>query len=196
MIWVRGGYNDPGRVEKIALNLPPDVRIETAPEGRTISEMLAAGEVDAVIGPRAPSCFDGGHPLVNYLFPDPQQAGTEWHRRTKIFPIMHLLGIRRTLAEQHPWLPATLVKAFEHAKAIAYARLRDPSASKVTLPFMEEQLRAAQKLMGDDFWAYGLEPNRHVLQRFLQRHHAEGLSARLLTPDELFHPASAEAHKI
>jgi 4,5-dihydroxyphthalate decarboxylase len=196
MTWVRGGYNDPGRVEKIALNLPPDIRIETAPEGRTISDMLGAGEVDAVIGPRAPSCFDDGHPLVNYLFPDPQQAGTEWYRRTKIFPIMHLLGIRRTLAEQHPWLPATLVKAFEQAKAIAYAKLRDPSASNVTLPFMEEQLRAAQKLMGDDFWAYGLEPNRHVLQRFLRRHHAEGLSARLLTPDELFHPASVETHKI
>ncbi len=196
MTWVRGGYNDPGRVEKIALNLPENIRIETAPDGVTISSMLARGEVDAVIGPRAPSCFDEGAPNVGYLFPDPQQAGTEWYRRTGIFPIMHVLGIRKTLAEKHPWLPATVVKAFEKSKALAYARLRDPSASKVTLPFVEEQLRAAQKLMGDDFWSYGLEPNRHVLQRFLRRHHEEGLSSRLLTPEEMFHPASLETHKI
>jgi 4,5-dihydroxyphthalate decarboxylase len=196
MTWVRGGYNDPGRVEKITLSLPPDVRVETAPEGTTISQMLADGDLDAVIGPRAPSCFDQGHPQVGYLFPDPREAGADWYRRSGIFPIMHTLGIRRTLAERHPWLPAAVMKAFEQSKAIAIARLRDPSASRVTLPFVEEQLRAAQALMGEDFWSYGLAPNHHVLERFLRRHHAEGLSERLLTPEELFHPASLETHKI
>ncbi|HEX3573379.1 MAG TPA: ABC transporter substrate-binding protein [Rhodopila sp.] len=196
MTWVRGGYNDPGRVEKITLNLPPDVRIESAPDGTTISGMLAAGQVDAVIGPRAPACFDAGHPHVNYLFPDPREAGAAWFRRSNIFPIMHTLGIRRTLADRHPWLPAAVMKAFSKSKALAIARLRDPAAARVTLPFVEEQLRAAEALMGEDFWSYGLGPNHLVLERFLRRHHAEGLSQRLLTPEELFHPSSLEAHKI
>ena len=194
--WVRGGYEHPGRVEKINLNLPADVVVENAGPDVTISDLLANGELDAVIGPRAPSCFDRDHPNVGYLFADPQQTATDWYRRTHLFPIMHTLGIRRSLAEKHPWLPVAVFKAFERSKAIAVAKLADTSATKVTLPFVEEQLRAARLLMGDDFWSYGLEPNRHVLSRFLQRHHAEGLSARLLTPEELFHPASLELHNI
>jgi len=109
---------------------------------------------------------------------------------------MHLLGLRRTLAEQHPWLPAALVKAFEQAKAQALLKLSDTSATKVTLPFVEEQLRAAKRLMGPDFWSYGLAANRHVLDSFLQHHHAQGLSSRRLTPEELFHPATHESHRI
>ncbi len=194
--WVRGGYEQSGRVEKISLDLPADVRVESVGPGDTISGLLASGDLDAVIGPRAPSCFDRGHPHIGYLFPDPQDAGTDWYRRTGMFPIMHLLGIRRTLADAHPWLPVAVMKAFGQSKALAMARLGDTSATKVTLPFVEEQLRAARALMGEDFWSYGLEPNRHVLQRFLQRHHEEGLSCRLLQPEELFHPASLEAHKI
>jgi len=194
--WLRGGYEQPGRVEKITVKLPPDVRLENVPEGATISGMLASGELDAVIGPRAPSCFDRGEPNVGYLFADPQAAGADWFRRTRIFPIMHLLGIRRTLADRHPWLPGAIFKAFEQSKAVALARLGDTSATKVTLPFVEEQLRAARQLMGADFWPYGLAPNRHVLERFLRRHHAEGLSSRLLAPEELFHPAALETHKI
>ena len=79
---------------------------------------------------------------------------------------MHILGIRRTLAEQHPWLPAAALKAFEQAKAVALAKLADTSASKVTLPFIDEQLHAARRLMGDDYWSYGLDANRHVLESF------------------------------
>ncbi len=194
--WVRGGYEQPGRVEKIALSLPADVRLENVPEGQTISGMLAEGSLDAVIGPRAPSCFVRGHPHVGYLYADPQAAAADWFRRTRMFPIMHLLGIRRALVERHPWLPATVVKAFEASKSIALARLGDTSAAKVTLPFVEDQLRAARELMGEDYWSYGLAPNRHVLERFLRQHHAEGLSSRLLAPEELFHPASLEAHRI
>ena len=194
--WVRGGYEQPGRVEKIALHLPAGVRLESVPEGATIAGELASGALDAVIGPRAPSCFERGDTNIGYLFADPHAAAVDWYRRTRLFPIMHLLGIRRTLAEAHPWLPAAVAKAFEQSKSLALSKLGDTSASKVTLPFVEEQLRAARALMGEDFWPYGLEPNRTVLQRFLRRHHAEGLSARLLEPEELFHPASLEAHKI
>jgi 4,5-dihydroxyphthalate decarboxylase len=194
--WVRGGYEHPGRIEKISLNLPDDVKVENARADATISDLLASGEIDAVIGPRAPSCFDRGHPNVGYLFADPQATATEWYRRTRLFPIMHTLGIRRTLVEKHSWLPVAIYKAFERSKAVALAKLSDTSATKVTLPFVEEQLGAARRLMGEDFWSYGLESNSEVLRRFLERHHAEGLSSRLLTPEELFHASALELHKI
>jgi 4,5-dihydroxyphthalate decarboxylase len=194
--WVRGGYEHPGRIEKISLNLPDDVKVENARADATISDLLASGELDAVIGPRAPSCFDRGHPNVGYLFADPQATATEWYRRTRLFPIMHTLGIRRTLVEKHSWLAVAIYKAFERSKAIALTKLSDTSATKVTLPFVEEQLGAARRLMGEDFWSYGLEPNHEVLRCFLERHHAEGLSSRLLSPEELFHPSALELHKI
>jgi 4,5-dihydroxyphthalate decarboxylase len=194
--WVRGGYDQAGRIEKISVTLPPDVRVEDAPERTTISGLLADGAIDALIGPRAPSCFTAGHKHIGWLFPDPAAAGAAWFRKTRIFPIMHLLGIRRSLAEHHSWLPVAVMKAFEQAKARALAKLRDVAATKVTLPFVEEQLLAARRLMGEDFWSYGLDANRHVLEVFLQRHHAEGLSSRLLSPEELFHPSTREIHRV
>lgn len=194
--WYRGGYEEVGRVEKINLNLTDGVKVVNIPEHETLSHMLAEGELDAVIGPRAPSCFTNGHPHVGYLFKNPQQESQRWYEKTKIFPIMHLLGIRKTLVEQHPWLPFSVYKAFEQSKQIAMARLTDTSATKVTLPFVEEQLLAARRMMGQDFWSYGFENNRHAIERFLVQHHAEGLSSRLVAPEELFHPASMEQFKI
>lgn len=194
--WVRGGYEEPGRVEKIVLNLPDGVEVVNAPEGKTLSGMLADGELDAVMGPRAPSCFDKGHPHVGYLYPEPQAAAEDWYRRTGIFPIMHLLGIRKTLVEEHPWLPFAVYKAFEKSKHIALERLTDTSATKITLPFVEDQLHAARQLMGYDFWSYGFAENRDVIAQFLAQHHKEGLSPRLLQPEELFHPSTLESFKI
>lgn len=194
--WVRGGYETPGRVEKLAVALPEGVVVENAPEGKTISGMLAAGELDGVMGPRAPSCFERGDPSVKWLFDDPTAEATAWYRRTRIFPVMHVLGIRRSLVEQHAWLPGAVQKAFEASKRIALERLTDTSATKVTLPFTEENLRRARQLMGEDFFSYGFAPNRHVFEWFLRHHHAQGLSARRLTPEELFHPSALEAHKI
>jgi 4,5-dihydroxyphthalate decarboxylase len=194
--WVRGGYETPGRIEKLAVTLPEGVVVEAAPEGATISGMLASGELDGVMGPRAPSCFERGDPMVRWLFDDPTAEATAWFRKTRIFPVMHVLGIRKSLAEAHPWLPGAVVKAFERSKRIALERLADTSATKVTLPFVEEGLRRARGLMGEDFFSYGLAANRHVFDWFLRHHHAQGLSARLLAPEELFHPASVEAHKV
>jgi 4,5-dihydroxyphthalate decarboxylase len=196
IIWVRGGYEQPGRVEKIALKLPPDVRIESVPDGATLSGELAGGGLDAVMGPRAPSCYDRGDPNISWLYADPTAAAADWYRRRRMFPIMHLLGLRRCLVEQHPWLPAAALKAFEKAKAVGLTKLGDTSATKVTLPFVEEQLFSARQLMGEDFWSYGLEPNRHVLDYFLQHHHAQGLSPRKLRPEELFHPSTLESFRI
>jgi len=194
--WVRGGYETPGRIEKLAVALPPGVVIENAPEGATISGMLAAGELDGVMGPRAPSCFERGDPAIRWLFEDPTAEAIAWYAKTRIFPVMHVLGIRKSLVEANPWLPVAVMKAFSASKALALARLTDTSATKVTLPFVEENLRRARQLMGEDFFSYGLDANRHVFEWFLRHHHAQGLSARLLTPEELFHPSTLESHKI
>jgi 4,5-dihydroxyphthalate decarboxylase len=194
--WVRGGMEQPGRIEKIDLKLPAGVRLESAPADRTLSAMLAAGEIDGIVSPRLPSCFERGQANVDWLFRDPTQAAADYFRRTGIYPIMHVIGIRRALAERHPWLPATVAKAFAAAKTAALAHLADTSVSKVTLPFVEEQLRAARRLLGEDFWSYGLEPNRKVLDTFLRHHHAQGLSPRRVAVEELFHPSSIEVHRI
>jgi 4,5-dihydroxyphthalate decarboxylase len=109
---------------------------------------------------------------------------------------MHIVGVRRSLAEQHPWLPGAVYKAFEQSKAAAMALLSDTSATKVTLPFVEEQLKAARDLMGDDFWSYGIAPNRKTLETFLRHHHAQGLSPREVKIDELFHPGTRETFSL
>ncbi|HLH97895.1 MAG TPA: ABC transporter substrate-binding protein [Xanthobacteraceae bacterium] len=194
--WVRGGIDDPSRPEKISIKLPDGVRLENAPEGRTISQLLEAGEIDAFIAPRVPSLAGKRNPNIGWLFPDPIASGRDYYKRTGIFPIMHVTGIRRTLVQQHPWLPAAVLKAFTQAKAKCIEELEDTSATKCTLPFVEEQLKAARELMGEDFWSYGLIPNRRVLETFLRHHHAQGLSGRQLAPEELFHPSTHESFTI
>ena len=147
MHWVRGGIEHAGRPEKITIKLPPGVRLDNAPEGKTISELLAKGEIDGFMAPRAPldAC---GRANIGWLFRDPVAAAKDYYKRTGIFPIMHLIGVRRTLAEQHPWLPAAVLKAFEQSKAAAMAHLCDTSATKVTLPFIEEQRRRSPRADG------------------------------------------------
>jgi 4,5-dihydroxyphthalate decarboxylase len=194
--WVRGGLEQAGRVEKIAITLPADVRLDPAPEGATLNAMLEAGEIDAFIGPRTPSCFEQGKPNIGWLFPDPMAAAKDYFKKTGIFPIMHMIGVRRTLVAQHPWLPAAVLKAFTRAKSVGLALLEDTSASKVTLPFIEEQVKAARELMGADFWSYGIPANREQLEYFLSQHHRQGVSSRLVKLDELFHPTTFESYKL
>jgi 4,5-dihydroxyphthalate decarboxylase len=193
--WVRGGIEDAARPEKITIQLPPDVKLENAPEGKTISAMLAEGTIDGFIAPRPPS-LPKNTPNVGWLFPDPVQAAKDYFKRTGIFPIMHIVGVRRTLAEQHPWLPGAVLKAFEQSKAVAMEQLGDTSATKVTLPFVEERLAEARELMGEDFWPYGVAASRKSLESFLKHHHSQGLSSRLVTPEELFHPGTLEQFKL
>src|SRR5215213_2468776 len=194
--WIRGGLEQAGRVEKIAITLPPDIKLDAAPEGATLNAMLEAGEIDAFIGPRTPSCFDQGKPNIGWLWPEPMAVAKDYFRKTGNFPIMHMIGVRRALVEQHPWLPATVFKAFTRAKSICLALLEETSASKVTLPFMEEQVKAARDFMGADLWPYGIPTNRKTLEYFLAQHHKQGLSSRLVKVEELFHPTTFEAFKV
>ena len=193
--WIRAGIEDAGRPEKISIKLPANVELEDGPPGKSSSQLLAEGAIDGFIAPRPPS-LPKNTPNVGWLFPDPAAAAKDYFKRTGIFPIMHLVGVRRTLAEQHPWLPGAVYKAFEQAKTRALEQLSDTSATKVTLPFVEERLKEARELMGEDFWSYGLKANRKTLETFLRHHHAQGLSPREVKPEELFHPGTHEAFSL
>jgi len=194
--WVRGGIDTPGRPEKIKLQLPPNVKMENAPKGDTISAMLDRGDIDGFIAPRPPAGAAAKNPNVGWLFADPTAVAKEYFKRTGIFPIMHVVGVRKALAEQHTWLPGAVFKAFEQSKAIAVQKLADTSATKVTLPFVEEQLKAARDTMGEDYWSYGVAANRSTLDAFVRHHHVQGLSGRQMSVDEIFHPATYESYKI
>ncbi|MDH3432658.1 MAG: ABC transporter substrate-binding protein [Gammaproteobacteria bacterium] len=196
ILWVRGGMDTPGRPEKIKLDLPADIQIEDAPAGATLNQMLVDAKIDGFIGPRWPRCFGEGHPRVARLFRDSVAAASDHYRRTKLFPIMHLLGVRRTLAKSHPWLPGALLKAFSDAKEMALLAINDTSATKVTMPFVEDNLGMVTSLMGDDYWSYGIANNAHVLDAFCDMHYRQGLSPGRLTVEDMFHPSTYEAYSL
>ena len=158
--------------------------------------MLDAGEIDALYSPRAPSSFLKGSPNVTRLFPDYPEQERVYYQKYKIFPIMHTVVIRRSLYQQHPWIAQTLYKAFVESQRIAYAELNELAALKTMLPWLPQHVEDTKKVMGDDFWPYGLDKNLPTLTRFLQYHYEQGLSKRLLTPKELFAPESLERFKI
>jgi 4,5-dihydroxyphthalate decarboxylase len=194
--WRSGGIEEPGRHEKMPIALPEDVRIETIAEGKTLSGMLEAGAIDALVTPRAPSCYDRGATHVGRLFPDFREVERAWFTKTGIFPIMHVIGIRKTLAENEPWLGASLMKAFQAAKQVAYADLREVAALKTTLPWGTREYEETVALMGADYWPYGIEANRPTLEAFLGYHHEQGLSATPAKLDEIFLPSAMETVKV
>lgn len=186
IIWRSGGLEEPGRDERSPLSLPPEINLEPIEEGCTLSEMLAKGELDAVIGARAPSCYLEGAPNIDRMFPDFRAAERDYFQRTGLFPIMHIIGIRRTLAEAHPWLPVNVYAAFAKAKQLCMAQLGQIGHLYASLPWGVSDFRDAQALMGEDYWRYGIEENRSELEALCRYSFEQGLSARRLSPEDLF----------
>ncbi|MGE5147087.1 MAG: ABC transporter substrate-binding protein, partial [Candidatus Eiseniibacteriota bacterium] len=183
--WVQAGVNQPGRAEKVAFELPRGVAYEARPD-RCLSEMLLSGEIDAACTARAPDSFLSGDPRVVRLFPDSQAEERRYFHDTGIFPIMHVVTIRRAVFEQHPWVAPNLLQAFEAAKNAAVARLCDITASRAPLPWIASLAVAAAESAGGDLWPYGVEANRTTLGAFCRFAHAQGLTATCLAPDDLF----------
>ena len=190
MNWRQGGLEIPGRQEFAPLKLPQGFPLEVIPPGKTLSAMLAAGEIDALISARTPSCFAAGHSQVRRLFPDYRSAERDYYRETGVFPIMHCLGIRKDVHAAHPWLGRELLKSFTAAKDIAIAKFEQLSELKLTLPWIGSESIETRALMGDDFWPYGVQANLKTLELMCRYVHEQHLSPRLVTVDELF-PASA-----
>jgi 4,5-dihydroxyphthalate decarboxylase len=196
MRWVQGGLEAPGRQDKFELNLPPDFPLELAPAGRSLSEMLAQGDLDAVITARAPSCYLLRHPSVGRLFEDFKAAERAYFQRTRIFPIMHALGIRNDVAEKHPWLAASLCKAFAAAKRMAEQDLSEVVALKIGLPWVAQEVAETRALMGEDYWPYGVAANRPTLEALARYSYEQGLAVRRLSVVEMFVPSTLEETKV
>jgi ABC-type nitrate/sulfonate/bicarbonate transport system substrate-binding protein len=191
--YVTGGQESPNRIEKAAVDLGGKVELTRIESGQTLSAMLAEGEIDALYTPRIPSPFVAGDRRVRRLFTDVVAAEKEYYAATGIFPIMHVVVIRRDVYEQYPWVAQSLYKALLRAKQEAYTTLYDSSALRFMLPWLNQDLEAARALLGEDYWSYGVEGNVEVLATFLRYHHEQGLSRRQLEPLELFAPEATES---
>jgi 4,5-dihydroxyphthalate decarboxylase len=193
--YVTGGEEEPGRPEKLKLDLPAGIRIEPIGPTQTLSAMLASGEIDALHTARMPSTFQSGG-SVRRLFENYVEVEQRYFRDTGIFPIMHTVAIRREVYEQNRWVAQSLYKAFVEAQKQTYDDLYMTAALKASLPWLTAHVEEARALMGDDFWPYGFEKNRKTLETFLRYHHEQGLSKRLLKPEQLFASEAMESFKI
>ncbi len=182
--YVTGGLEDPRRIEKLKLELPESIRVEPAPAGETLSELLARGDIDAIYSPRAPAG-------AVRLFDDFPAVERAYFEATGIFPIMHVLAIRSELYDANRWIARSLFKAFSAARDEAIAALFETAALKVSLPWALAHAQDARGLMGD-FWSYGVEPNRHVLAKFLEYARDQGLADADQTVQSLFAPEMLE----
>ena len=156
--YVTGGEETPNRNEKIALDLPPNFRLERIGPEDTLAQMLADGRIDAFHTARKPSTYDGKR--VKRLFPDYVDVEHAYWRETGIFPIMHVVAIRREVYEANRWIAMNLFQAFREAQRLCYEGLRETAALKAMLPWFNAHVEEALDLMGDDFWPYGVEKNR------------------------------------
>jgi len=191
-----GGEEESGRDEKIKLDLPPKFRLKPIGPTQTLSQMIADGELDAMHTARTPSTFHTRPGTVKRLFEDYVEVEKAYYRKTKIFPIMHTVVIRCDVYEANRWVAQSLYKAFVQAQRKTYDNLRTTMALTAMLPWQTAHVEEARALMGDDWWAYGFEPNRHVLDTFLRYHHEQGLSKRRLKAEELFAPETLESFKV
>lgn len=194
--YLTGGLEEPGRPEKIALELPPSIRVRRIGSDQTLSAMLAAGEIDALYTARAPSSFRAGDRRVKRLFADFPAVERAYFERTRIFPIMHTVVIRREIYNSQRWVAQSLAKAFAAAQRAAYADLAETAALKTMLPWLVAHLEDTRRAMGSDFWPYGLAANTATLETFLRYSHEQGLSPRRLAPEDLFAPETLESFKI
>lgn len=183
--WVQAGHHTPGRIERESVSIP-DVTIEVE-RNRTIDEMLADGSVDASLNPYGSALLEDPGSVVHRLYPDPLAAETEYFGRTGIYPIMHLVVIKRDLYERHPWVALNLYKAFVTAKDLCLERMKGIGGhSPVALPGFLHRLDEGRKAYGDDLWPYGVEANKKTLQTACRYSFEQGLSSRLVAPEELF----------
>ena len=195
MSWRDGGLEEGGKIPNVNLKLPEGGHLETIPTDRTLSEMLDTGEIDALISARAPSCF-GQNADVTRLFQDYRAAEEAYYKKTGLFPIMHIVGIRKSLVEQHPWLPVNILNAFIEAKQICYTNLAKVGHLFTTLPWPVDEFEAAKKLMGEDYWPYGVHKNAAVIEAMSRYSFEQGLTARNLTAQDLFAPSTFELAKV
>ena len=184
--WVIGGLTTPVEKPLIPLNLRPGISLEFAGTGRTLEGMLESNEIDALFSIYIPRLFLAGSPRVARLFADFKAAEQDYFRRTGIFPIMHIVAIRKDVYDVHPWIAQSLYRAFTSARDMAIETLYDTDALVSTLPWLIDHIEESRRILGQEFWPYGLEPNRPTFEALCRYVYQQGLAPRLVTSDELF----------
>jgi 4,5-dihydroxyphthalate decarboxylase len=184
--WAIGDIDSLGRKEKVAVDLPDHIPHHQIGAEETLWGLMQEGKVDAIIAPRAPAAFIAGDPGIGRLFADVKQAEQSYFKKTGIFPIMHLFGIRKDVLAAHPDLPAKLFTAFDAARAHAVQELHQVAYFYVMLPWLVDHMNEINAVMGKDYWTYGLEENRLVIETMCRYSYEQGIAKRLLKPEELF----------
>jgi 4,5-dihydroxyphthalate decarboxylase len=194
--WRTGGLEEPGRDERTPLHLNNGVEVVPIGENQTLCGMLEAGEIDALITARNPSVYHRRLPTVNRLFPDYTSVEQAYFRKTGLFPIMHVIGVRKKLVEQHPWLAASVYKAFLQARDFAAQDLAQRGQLRVILPWVEADVDRVRAVMGDNYWPYGVKENQKSIDAMLRYSWQQGLLARELKPHDIFAASTLEVSRI
>jgi 4,5-dihydroxyphthalate decarboxylase len=183
--WYQAGANSPGREEKIELRLPKGVKL-TRVADKSLSQMLAKGEIDCAIIARPPDCFIEGHPDVVRLFPDYLEMEEKYYAKTKVWPIMHIIAMRKPILEEHPWAARNLYNAFLESKRRSLERLLDPAVSRYPLPWLPTYARKMRDQFGGDPFPFGIEQNRSTWEQMALYAHQQGIAHRQYKPEEIF----------
>jgi len=194
--WFTGGQEEPGRDERTPLKLDRDVSITPIGPKQTLCGMLENGELDAIITARNPSVFLRGLPNVDRLFPNYIEAEQAYYRKTGLFPIMHIIGVKKTLAEREPWLVSSVYKAFREARDFAMRDVATRAQLRVMCPWVEAFVAQVKTVLGEDYWQYGVAANRKSVEAMLRYSYGQGLMARQMTPEELFAPETLEVSRV
>ena len=181
-----------GKTSKQEQMFPDGISIRMGPAGKDESDLLESGEVDALFHAAEPRAYIQGHPMVDRLFPDYRSTERDYFSRTGIFPIMHAVAIKKSLVKQNPWLIEAVFNAYSQSKEMAYAYMAKAAWAKDSLPWFGQEFAETRALMGDNYYSYGIKPNRKTLKALFRYSHRQGLSSRELTIEELFEPASLE----
>ena len=187
--WVQGAIDDPGSYGRPAvLPLVKPVNITANASGKSLSDLLAAGEIHAIIGSNLPRALNR-HPDVVRLFPDFRAREKDYYRRTRIFPIMHLVVIRNDIYERHPFVATSLYNAFCAAKDRAREKMRYPGTLRYMLPWLADDVEEIDAVFGGDCWPYGVEPNRPTLEALVTYMAEQGLIPQPVPIEKLFVPS-------
>ncbi len=188
MHWFIGGLNKPGEKQRLAVNLPPNLKHEFLPAGQTLENMFQSGDIDVLLANQIPNLFMQGSPLIARLFPNYREVEQEYFLRTGIFPIMHMVVLRDDVYRDHPWAAASLYKAFCEARDLAIEGLYDTDALRLSLPFLLDHMEETWRVFGKDFWRYGVEANRPTWEAICQYLFEQKLAPRLISAEEMFAP--------
>ncbi len=188
--WHIGGLDVPEFLSYVDHGIPKKISAQAIGHGATLSQMLADGEIDAIFTAQTPQRWRDQAPKVGRLFPDYRAAELAYYKKTGIFHIMHLIGVRRSLCEKHPWLPRALMKAFEESRQRIIPHLTEITALTTMLPWVTDEAERTIRDMGEDYWPYGVEKNRPTIDAQIRWSYEQKLSKKKWKIEELFHPAT------